>query len=129
MRGINLELFSQPADIDINRTWRDERSFFPYRVEQLIAGQHTSAVDRQVLQQTKLAHRGDNITSLRLNRHGRSVDFEIAQAQHFAGRGRLTHSAQHAAHSGYQFARTEGFADVVVSAQLEALYAVDLCRL
>ena len=60
--------------------------------------------------------------------HGRGIDFDIADF-HGAGRQRTLEAAKHGFDAGDQFARTEGFGDVVVGAKFETEDAVGFAAL
>src|SRR5579872_5425151 len=126
MAGVWFDLLAQAANVDVNRSWRNERSFLPYRVEQLIARQHAAAMRRKIFQQAKLSHRGEHVAALHLYSHRRDIDFQLAEPQDFTRDRSLAQPAQHAPDARDQFARAERFCDVVIAAELQALDAVGL---
>src|SRR5579862_563227 len=87
--GIGFYFFAQPADVYVDGTSSYEGSFFPNRVEKLIAREHAPAMGCQILQQPEFASSRKDAAPCNLHSHGRDVDVQITQVQDFAARTRL----------------------------------------
>src|SRR3984885_5694777 len=123
MARIALDLLPQTPHEDVNRAWSHKRAFFPHRVKQLIASEDAAAVARQIFEKAEFAHRGEHGLARDAHRHGSDVDLQLSQLDLLVSRS-FRSDAEHVADTGKQFARTEGFGDVSVAADVKRLQAV-----
>src|SRR6476659_2420357 len=131
LSGIALNLLPQPSNVNVNGSGCYKWRFLPYCVKQLIASQHPPPMRRQILEESELSDRGKNAAASDLHGHRQEIDLQIAQSQHLAATRVVSQAAEYGSNAGDQFARAEGFGDVVVAAQLKPLPAVGLgsfCR-
>ena len=63
MARVLFNFFAQAANVDVDRSRGNEGSFFPHRVEQLVARQDAAAMGGQIFQQPEFTHRGEDIAS------------------------------------------------------------------
>src|SRR6266536_1116210 len=67
---VELNFLAEAADVDIDRSRGDERSFSPHGIEQLIARHDTAAMGCPVYQKTEFAHGGKYVLTAHLPGHG-----------------------------------------------------------
>src|SRR5690348_15487745 len=131
MARVMFDFLAQTPNVNIDRSRRNERCFVPDGIEQFVASKYPAAMRRKVLQQAEFANSGENIASANLDGHRRHINLEVAKSQNLDPRCHVSHSTEHGADTGDQFARAEGLRNVIVAAQLEALDAIrfgGLCR-
>jgi hypothetical protein len=120
---IDLDLLTDAAHINVDRTRSDEAGIAPDGVEQVVAAEDPAGMARQVVQQPELGGRGGGQLAAHLQLHGVGVDDDLFKADD-RGRGGPLKAAQHGLDAGHQFARGKGLGDVVVGAQFQAQHAV-----
>jgi hypothetical protein len=125
---VGLDFFADAADVNIDRTRRHVSGVAPDGVEQVVAAEDASLVAREVIEQAKFGGRGRDQAAAHHERHGRGIDFNVADF-HGTRRQRPLEAAQHGLDAGNQFARAERLGDVVVGAEFEAEDAVGFAAL
>src|ERR1700722_2479689 len=120
---VRLDFFTNAADIDVNRARSYVGSVTPDGIEQMIARKNASRVAREIVEQAEFGGGGGNRGAAHGEDHGRGIDFYFTNL-HGTGRERAFEAAKHGFDAGHEFARTEGFSDVVVRSDFEAENAV-----
>src|SRR6266571_7436380 len=121
--GVGLDFFANAADVDVDRARGDVGSVAPDGVKQMVAAEDASFVAGKIIEQSKFGGSGCNGVAADSERHGRRIDFDVAEF-HGAGRQRALEAAQHGFDAGDQFTWAEGLGDIVVCAEFETENAV-----
>ena len=103
------------ARLDINVT-------APHRVQQLLARKHPSRAFQEMPQQAIFGWPQMQVAAATLDLMTGQVHFDIAIHQSLVVA--WLRAAQHGAHAGHQFARTERLGDVIVGAGIQAAHPV-----
>src|ERR1041385_5034997 len=94
MLGDRFTLLRLLAYIDIDGAVADIRCFCPYRVENLVAGKHSSWVPREIVQKAEFGRSGGYDLTPHRQGHGIGIDFQFARFDASRRKRRLT-TAQH----------------------------------
>src|SRR5579863_3726889 len=117
MARIEFDFLSQAPDVDVDRSWRNKRSFLPYRVEELIPSQHAASMGGEVFKQAEFANCRQHVAPRDLHGHRRDVNLQIAQPENFRSSRRVSYPAKHRTNARDQFARAKRLRDVVIASE------------
>ena len=122
------ELFPEPLDVRIHRPSLDVGRIPPHPFEKRVPGLDAARAARQIQKQPKFERGQENFFSLDFDPMRGNVDDEIAQRDHLRAfnLGGGNRSPKDRLYSQHELPRTERLGHVVVSAHLEANYAIDL---
>jgi len=122
---VGFDFFADAADVDVDGTRGDVGSVAPDGVEKMIAGKNAAEVAGEVIQQAKFGGGGGNGLPSNREDHGGGVDGNFSDGEGSGGKGALE-AAQHGFDPGHEFARAEGFRDIVVGAKFETENTIGL---
>src|SRR5271165_2710065 len=125
---VRFDLLTNAPYVNIHRARRHIMGVAPNRVQQLVAGEDSSRMPRQIFQQPELG--GCRLLNLATHHQGHTatVNLDVA-GLHNCRRQRTLEAAQHRAHPRHQLARAERLGDIVVRAQFQSDDAVRLAHL
>ena len=122
---VGLNFFPDAANVDVDRTRRDEAGIAPDCVEEVIAAEDTAGMTREIVEQPELGGGGGHQLTIDAQLHGAGINLDVFEADHRRRRGALE-AAQDGFDAGDQFTRGEGLGDVIVGAHFKAEDAIVL---
>ena len=119
MIGIGFDFFAQAADADVNTSRGDELFAAPDSGEEFLAGEDTTRVRSEVIEKPELEKTGGDGLFKAGDATGIEIDQQLVEFESLARfRGRLG-APEEKLHAGDEFARAEGFGDVIIGAGFE----------
>src|SRR5580704_10868993 len=124
--GVSLDLFANPANVNVDRARGDKASVAPHGVQQMVAAEDPARMAGQIVQKAELGGRRRDQLAVHPELHRAGVDFNVFELDD-GRRSWPLEAPQDSLDASYQLARREGLGDVVVGAHLQAMHAVVLC--
>jgi hypothetical protein len=121
--GINFDLLTDSADVNVNGTRSDEPGIAPNGIEKMVAAKDSAWVAGEVIEEPEFGGRGGRQFAAHLQLHGVGVDHNLFKADHRWG-GWTFEAPQDCLDTCHKFAGGKGLCDVVVGAKFQAQDAV-----